>query len=53
MPQLKFDRPEPELTEQEDAETLAAIEEGIREIDAGQGISIEELRQELLKRCSD
>ncbi|MBV8897582.1 MAG: hypothetical protein JO051_13810 [Acidobacteriaceae bacterium] len=27
MPQLKFDRPEPDLTQPEDADTLAAIQE--------------------------
>jgi hypothetical protein len=29
LPALTFDRPVPELTEPEDAQTLAAIEEGI------------------------
>jgi hypothetical protein len=35
MLELKFDQPVPELTEQEDAETLAAIAEGIEQLDAG------------------
>ncbi|HEY1949023.1 MAG TPA: hypothetical protein VGG97_18595 [Bryobacteraceae bacterium] len=52
MPQLKFDHPVPELTEEEDAETLATIEEGIQQLNAGQGIPIEELRKEFAKRCS-
>ncbi|MGA8027575.1 MAG: hypothetical protein WB992_10535 [Bryobacteraceae bacterium] len=50
MPELKFDPPE--LTEQEDAATVAAIEEGIAQLDAGQGRPIEELRKELFERCS-
>jgi predicted transcriptional regulator len=52
MPELKFDHPVPELTEEEDAQTSAAIENGIAQLDAGQGIPIEELRKELTKRCS-
>ena len=52
MAELKFDHPVPELTAEEDAETLAAIEEGIAQLDAGQGILIEEVRKELAKRCS-
>jgi hypothetical protein len=50
MPELRFDHPVPELTEQEDAATLQAIEEGITQLDAGQGIPVEELRQEFLER---
>ena len=49
MPELKFDQPVPELTELEDAETLAAITEGI---EAEQAIPLEELRREFVLRCS-
>jgi len=52
MAELKFDHPVPDLTEQEDAETLAAIAEGIEQLEAGQGIPMEELRKELAQRCS-
>ena len=52
MPELKFDHPVPELTEQADAETLAAIADGIEQLDAGQGILFEQLRAEFLQRCS-
>jgi hypothetical protein len=49
---LRFDRPVPELTAEEDAATLRGIEQGIAQLDAGQGIPVEELRAELVKRCS-
>ncbi|MBV9156982.1 MAG: hypothetical protein JO097_12025 [Acidobacteriaceae bacterium] len=39
----------PELMEQ-DTETLAAIEEGIAQLDRGEGIPLEELRKELADR---
>jgi hypothetical protein len=52
MPGLKFDHPVPELPEQADAETLAAIAEGIEQLEAGRGISLEELRKEFIQRCS-
>jgi hypothetical protein len=52
MAEIDFDHPVPELAELEDAETIAAIEEGIRQLKAGQGIPIEELREELVKQCS-
>jgi len=52
MPTLMFDYPVPELTQEEDAQTLAAIEVGIVQINAGQGIPLEEVRRELVKRCS-
>ncbi len=52
MAESKFDHPVPELTAEEDASTLAAIEEGIAQLDAEQGILIEEVRKELAKRCS-
>jgi hypothetical protein len=50
MPQLNFDHPVAELIEQEDSQTLSAIENGIAQLDAGQGISLEELRRELANR---
>ena len=52
MAELKCDHPIPEPTEREDAETLAAIAEGIEQLDAGHGVPIEELRKEFTKRCS-
>jgi hypothetical protein len=52
MPTLMFDQPVPELTEDEDTQTLAATERGIAQLEAGQGIPLEDLRQELAKRCS-
>jgi len=52
MAALTFDHPVPELTEDEDAQTLAAIGEGIAQLDAGLGIPLEEVRRELAKRCS-
>lgn len=53
MVESQFDRPAPALTDAEDAETLAAIEEGIAQLDAGRGIPLEELRQQFSKRCSE
>jgi hypothetical protein len=50
---LTFDQPAPELTEQEDSQTLAAIQNGVSQLDAGQGIPLEELRKELDRRCSE
>jgi predicted transcriptional regulator len=52
MPELKFDEPVPELTEQEDEQTIAAIAEGVEQLDAGRGIPLEELRKEFVRRCS-
>lgn len=52
MAKIDIDHPVPELTEQEDPETIAAIEEGIQQLKAGQGIAMEQLRKELAKRCS-
>jgi predicted transcriptional regulator len=52
MASLIFDRRVPELTEEEDAQTLAAIETGLAQLDAGLGIPLEELREELARRCS-
>lgn len=51
MPVSTFDHPVPELTEEEDARTLAAIENGIAQLDDGQGISLDEVRKELATRC--
>jgi len=42
----------PELIEEEDDRTLAAIEAGIAQLDAGMGIPLEEVRRELARRCS-
>jgi hypothetical protein len=47
-----FDHPVPELIEEADAQTLAAIEDGIAQLDAGHGIPLEEIRKELARRCS-
>jgi predicted transcriptional regulator len=44
MPELNFDRPLPELTDEEDEATLAAIDRGIRDADEGRTVSIEEAR---------
>ena len=52
MTQLKFDHPVPELIADEDDATLMAIEEGVAQLDAGQGIPLDDLRAELVKRCS-
>jgi hypothetical protein len=52
MAELKFDRPAPALTDEEDVETLAAISEAITQLDAGKGIPLEELRKEFERRCS-
>jgi hypothetical protein len=49
---LKFDPPVPELTEDADVETVEAIEKGIAQLDAGQGIAIAVGRGELARRCS-
>ena len=52
MQALLFDHPAPELTEKEDEQTLAAIEEGIAQLDAGKGVPLEAVRRELARRCS-
>jgi hypothetical protein len=52
MAEVKFDRPELGTPDVEDDATLAAIEEGIEQLDAGAGIPIQELREELRNRCS-
>jgi hypothetical protein len=52
MIELSIDHPVPELIAPEDASTLRAIDEGIAQLDGGQGIPLEELRQELARRCS-
>jgi hypothetical protein len=50
--ELSIDHPVPELIDAEDASTLCAIDEGIAQLDGGQAIPLEELRQELARRCS-
>jgi hypothetical protein len=52
MIELKVDHPVPELIAAEDASTLRSIDEGITQLDGGQGIPLEELRQELVRRGS-
>jgi hypothetical protein len=52
MIELSIDHPVPELIAAEDASTLRAIDEGIAQLDGGQGIPLEELRHELARRCS-
>ena len=52
MIELSIDHPVPELIAAEDASTIRAIDEGIAQLDGGQGIPLEELRQELARRCS-
>ena len=47
MVEVNFDHPVPESTEQEDPETIADIAEGIQQLQAGQGIPIEQLRKVL------
>ena len=44
MAAAEFDHPVPELTEQEDAETLAAIDRGMEDARAGRVVSLEEAR---------
>jgi len=39
------------MTNEEDAATLAAIDEAAAQLDAGQGIPLEELRKEISERC--
>ena len=52
MIELSIDHPVPELIAAEDGPTLRAIDEGIAQLDGGQGIPLEELRHELARRCS-
>ena len=42
MAEARFDHPVPELTEQEDAETLAAIDRGIKDAGEGRVVSLED-----------
>ena len=44
MPDLQFDHPVPELTDEEDEETLAAIDRGVKDADEGRTVSLEEAR---------
>lgn len=52
MAELNFDRPVPELTQEEDAETLAAIDRGIRDAEEGRVVSLEQARHRLQKWLS-
>ncbi len=51
MLKLKLDHPVP-MTEEEDDATLAAIDEAVAQLDAGEGIPLEKLRKEISERCS-
>ena len=51
MEELKLDRPVP-MAEEEDAATLAVIDEAVAQLDSGQGIPLEDIRREVSKRCS-
>ena len=51
MKKLELDYPVP-LTDEEDAATLAAIDEAAAQLDAGQGIPLENIRKEISERCS-
>ena len=53
MAESRFDHPVPTLVDEEDAETLAALEEGIAQLNSGQGIALQELRRELAGRCAE
>lgn len=53
MAESRFDRPVPTLVDEEDAETLAALEEGIAQLDSGQEIALEVLRREFAGRCAE
>ena len=52
MIESSIDHPVPELIAAEDVSTLRAIDAGIAQLDGGQGIPLEELREELARRCS-
>jgi len=52
MAEIKFDHYVPTLTEEEDADTLAAIDEAIVQLSTGEGTPLEELREEFERRCS-
>ena len=52
MTELLFDHPVPEMLEDADAAALAAIDEGLAQLDAGQGASLSELRAEFARRCA-
>jgi len=51
MKKLELDQPVP-VADEEDAATLAAIDEAAAQLDAGQGIPLAKLREEISKRCS-
>ncbi|MBV9759355.1 MAG: hypothetical protein JO340_02220 [Acidobacteriaceae bacterium] len=48
---LEFDNPVGMLDDEDDA-TLARIDEGMAEIEAGQADALDELRREIAVRCS-
>jgi predicted transcriptional regulator len=55
MPELKFDHPVPELTDEEDDDTLAAIDHGLKDAEEGNTVTLEEARayiQECLLKFS-
>jgi hypothetical protein len=52
MPEFLSDQPVLDLTEEADAQTLVAIDDGIAQLEAGRGIPLEEMRKELARRCS-
>jgi predicted transcriptional regulator len=52
MTELVFDPPVPEMLEDADAAALAAIDQGLAQVDAGQGIPLSELRAEFTRRCA-
>ena len=52
MTELLFDHPVPEMLEDADAAALVAIDEGLTQLDAGQGIPLSELRAEFARRCA-
>ncbi len=45
MAKAQFDHPVPELTEQEDAETLAAIDRGAQDVKNGRSVSLDDARR--------
>jgi predicted transcriptional regulator len=45
MAEAQFNHPVPELTDEENAETLAAIDRGIEDVKAGRVVSLEEARK--------
>ena len=52
MTELQFDHPVPEIIDDADAAALAAMDEGLAQLDAGEGISLADLRAEFERRCA-